>query len=191
MSPWVVFFLGIFAFPLVFAVWMSFYDYFFSAPGAVVDRPFVGLDNYANALTDPQVHESFGNVIVFLVINVPLTVVLAIVLAIALNAAIPFRSFFRTAYFMPYVTASVATIAVWLWLFSGDGLVNQVLGPRPQTPRGSSTTPWRCRPSRSTSPGSSSVSMCCSTWPPSRTSRRSSTRRPRSTGPAGGASSAM
>ena len=30
---------------------------------------------------------------------------------------------------MPYVTASVATIAVWLWLFSSDGLVNRLLGP--------------------------------------------------------------
>ncbi len=59
----------------------------------------------------------------------PLTVVLAIALAIALNAAIPFRAFFRTAYYVPYVTASVATIAVWRWLFSSDGLVNNLLGP--------------------------------------------------------------
>ena len=129
VSPWVVFFVGIFAFPLCFAVWMSFYDYFFAAPGAAVDRPFVGFDNYTAALTDERVLQSFRNVIVFLVINVPLTVGLAIGLAIALNAAIPFRAFFRTAYFVPYVTASVATIAVWLWLFSSDGLVNRLLGP--------------------------------------------------------------
>ena len=50
-------------------------------------------------------------------------------MAIALNAAIPFRAFFRTAYYVPYVTASVAVIAVWRWLFSSDGLVNNVLGP--------------------------------------------------------------
>ena len=129
MSPWAVFFVGIYAFPLCFAVWMSFYEYFFAAPGADVDRPFVGFDNYTAALTDDQVIESFGNVIVFLVINVPLTVVVAIGLAVALNAAIPFRTFFRTAYFVPYVTASVATIAVWLWLFSSNGLVNKLLGP--------------------------------------------------------------
>jgi multiple sugar transport system permease protein len=129
VSPWVVFFVGIFAFPLCFAVWMSFYDYFFAAPGATVDRPFVGFGNYTAALTDDRVIESFRNIVVFLVINVPLTVVGAIGLAIALNAAIPFRSFFRTAFFVPYVTASVATIAVWLWLFSSDGLVTELLGP--------------------------------------------------------------
>jgi multiple sugar transport system permease protein len=129
VSPWVVFFVGIFAYPLGFAVWMSFYDYFFAAPGADVDRPFVGFDNYTDALGDEDVRQSFRNIIVFLVINVPLTVVLAVTLAVALNAAIPFRSFFRTAYYLPYVTASVATIGVWLWLFSGNGLVNTLLGP--------------------------------------------------------------
>jgi multiple sugar transport system permease protein len=129
VSPWVLFFVGIFAYPLVFAVWMSFYDYFFSAPGATVERPFVGFDNYRAALTDEDVRQSFRNIVVFLVINVPLTVILAIALAMALNAVIPFRAFFRTAFFLPYVTASVALIAVWRWLFSSDGLVNTVLGP--------------------------------------------------------------
>ncbi|MGH9246437.1 MAG: carbohydrate ABC transporter permease [Acidimicrobiales bacterium] len=136
VSPWMAFFVGIFAYPLGFAVWMSFYDYFFAAPGAEVDRPFVGLDNYITALTDERVLESFRNIVVFLVINVPLTVVLAITLATALNAAIPFRAFFRTAYYLPYITASVATIGLWLWLFSGDGLVNRVLGPLAPDP------PW-------------------------------------------------
>ncbi len=129
VSPWTLFFFGIYAFPLGFAVWMSFYDYFFAAPGADVDRPFVGFDNYTDALGDEDVRQAFRNIVVFLVINVPLTVVLAIGLAVALNAAIPFRSFFRTAYYLPWVTASVATIMVWLWLWSGDGLVNTILGP--------------------------------------------------------------
>jgi multiple sugar transport system permease protein len=129
VSPWALFFVGIFAYPLAFAIWMSFYDYFFAAPGADVDRPFIGFDNYTDALGDEDVRQSFRHIVVFLVINVPLTVVLAIGLAVALNAAIPFRSFFRTSYFLPYVTASVATIMVWLWLFSGDGLVNTILGP--------------------------------------------------------------
>ena len=74
VSPWVLFFVGIFAYPLGFAIWMSFYDYFFAAPGADVDRPFIGLDNYTDALGDEDVRQSFRNIVVFLVINVPLTV---------------------------------------------------------------------------------------------------------------------
>jgi multiple sugar transport system permease protein len=129
VSPWMVFFVGIFAYPLGFAIWMSFYDYFFAAPGAAVERPFVGFGNYTDALGNERVREAFKNIVVFLVINVPLTVILAIALAMALNATIPFRSFFRTAFYLPYVTASVATIGVWLWLFSGNGLLSKILGP--------------------------------------------------------------
>ena len=71
---------------------------------------------------------SFLNIAVFLVINVPLTVVLSLGLAAALNAAIPFRTFFRVSFYVPYVTASVAVVGVWLFLFNADGLVNSVLG---------------------------------------------------------------
>ena len=46
-APYAVFLAAIFAYPLVLAVWISFHDYFFAAPGAEVDRPFVGLENYA------------------------------------------------------------------------------------------------------------------------------------------------
>jgi multiple sugar transport system permease protein len=125
----VAFLLAIFAYPLGFAVYISFHDYFFAAPGAVVERPFVGLQNFTDALTDPVFRRAMLNVVIFLIINVPLTVAVGLVLATALNAAIPFRTFFRGSYFIPYVTASVAVIGVWLWLFNSDGLVNNLLGP--------------------------------------------------------------
>jgi multiple sugar transport system permease protein len=56
-------------------------------------------------------------------------VALALLLATALNGAIRGRTFLRVSYYVPYVTASVAVVAVWLFLFSNNGLVNQVLGP--------------------------------------------------------------
>ena len=94
-----------------------------------MERPFVGLENYSAVLSDPQVRRSFLNVAEFLIINVPLTVLLSLVLATALNGAIRGRTFLRVAYYVPYVTASVALVAVWLFLFSQNGMVNQVLGP--------------------------------------------------------------
>ncbi|HEU4999887.1 MAG TPA: sugar ABC transporter permease [Lapillicoccus sp.] len=129
VAPYAIFLAAVFAYPLGLAVWISFHDYFFTAPGASVDRPFVDFDNYATVLGDADVRQSFVNVAIFLVINVPLTVVLALLLAAALNTAIRGRTFFRVAYYVPYITASVAVVAVWLFLFSNDGLVNNVLGP--------------------------------------------------------------
>jgi multiple sugar transport system permease protein len=127
-APYAIFLAAVFAYPLGLAVWISFHDYFFTAPGASVPRPFVGLDNYTTVLGDADVRRSFVNVAIFLVINVPLTLVLALLLATALNAAVRGRTFFRVAYYVPYITASVAVVAVWLFLFSKGGLVNNLLG---------------------------------------------------------------
>lgn len=127
-APFVIYLVGIYAYPFFYAIYMSFFDYFFAAPGAEVERPFVGLANYAQALQDPLFHIAIRNVIIFLVINVPLTVAISMVLATALNGAIPFRSFFRAAYYVPYITASVAAVGIWIWLFSGFGLVVKLLG---------------------------------------------------------------
>ncbi|WP_329484721.1 sugar ABC transporter permease [Kribbella sp. NBC_01510] len=129
VTPYVVFLFAVFAYPLGFAVYMSFHDYFFAAPGAVVDRPFVGFENYVTVLTDPAVQRSFYNVLIFLVINVPLTVIFSLGLSTALNSAIRWRTFFRVSYYVPYVTASVAVVGVWLFLFNSNGLVNTILGP--------------------------------------------------------------
>jgi multiple sugar transport system permease protein len=129
VAPYALFLAAVFAYPFGLAVWISFHDYFFTAPGASVDRPFVGFDNYATVLGDEDVRQSFVNVGIFLIINVPLTVVLALLLAAALNAAIRGRTFFRVSYYVPYITASVAVVSVWLFLFSNDGLVNNLLGP--------------------------------------------------------------
>jgi multiple sugar transport system permease protein len=133
-APYVAFLAVVFAYPLGLAVYMSFHRYFFTAPGVQVARPFVGLDNYKAALSDPAVQRAFLNVVEFLVINVPLTVVLSLVLASALNSAVHARTFLRVSYYVPYVTASVAVVAVWLFLFSNDGLVNQLLGPLAPNP---------------------------------------------------------
>ena len=133
-APYALFLALIFAYPLGLAVWISFHDYFFAAPGAQVDRPFVGLENYRAVLSDPDVQRAFFNVAVFLVINVPLTVVLSLVLATGLNAVTRASTFLRVSYYVPYVTASVALVGVWLFLFSSGGLVNEVLGPLAPSP---------------------------------------------------------
>ena len=128
-APYLIFVLAIFAFPVLYSVWISFHDFFFAAPGAKVSRPWVGFDNYVTALSDPAVIRSFGNVGIFLIINVPLTVVLALLLATGLNRITHARTFLRVSYYIPYVTASIAVVAVWSFLFNGAGIVNHLLGP--------------------------------------------------------------
>lgn len=127
--PYVIFVLVIYAYPLCFAIYMAFHDYFFTAPGVDVKKPFVGFENFITVFSNPEVLQSFRNILVFLVINVPLTVVLSLILANALNAGIRWASAFRIAFYLPYITASVSLVGVWMLLFSQHGLVNAILGP--------------------------------------------------------------
>ncbi|MDI5972762.1 sugar ABC transporter permease [Streptomyces sp. SL13] len=142
VTPYVVFLLVVFAYPLLYNLWISFHRFYFTAPGAHVPSPWVGFANYRDVFADPVVRKSFVNIGIFLVINVPLTVVLALVLAAALNAKLPFRGFFRAAFYLPYVTASVALVAVWSFLFGSDGLVDKVLGPLAPDPSWLVNSTW-------------------------------------------------
>lgn len=127
-APYAAFVVVVFLVPFGFGVWMSFHDFYFTAPGVEVPHPFVGLENFFEVLGDPVVRQAFLNLLVFLVINVPLTVVLGLLLSSALDAAVHWKGFFRVSYYIPYVTASVATISVWIFLFNGNGVVNSLLG---------------------------------------------------------------
>ncbi len=127
-SPYAAFVLVIFIVPFGYGIWMSFHDFYFTAPGVEVPHPFVGLENYVTIFEDPAVRQAFLNLGIFLVINVPLTVGFGLLLASGLDAVVHWKGFFRVAYYIPYVTASVATIAVWIFLFSGNGVVNTLLG---------------------------------------------------------------
>lgn len=133
-APYVIYVLAVLAFPLGYAVYISFHDFFFTAPRVKVDRPFVGFDNYITVLSDPAVQRSFLNIGVFMIINVPLTVGLSLLLANALNRVTRLKTFFRLSYYVPYVTASVAVVGVWLFLFQQNGLLNTVLGPLAPAP---------------------------------------------------------
>ena len=127
-APYTAFVVVVFLIPFGFGVWMAFHDFYFTAPGVEVPHPFVGLENFQTVIGDPAVRQAFLNLLIFLVINVPLTVVLGLLLSSALDAVVHWKGFFRVSYYIPYVTASVATISVWIFLFNGNGVVNSLLG---------------------------------------------------------------
>ena len=53
--------------------------------------------------------------------------VISLLLAVALNQKIKGLAFFRTAYYIPVVAASVAVSAIWVWLLSDFGIINTFL----------------------------------------------------------------
>ena len=94
---------------------------------------FVGLDNYANLLFDPVRYPEFwpslGVTLQYILMSVPLGIAIALGVSAMLNANVKGEGFFKTAYFIPNVTAVVAVAAMWIFMLDPQfGLINDVLG---------------------------------------------------------------
>ena len=126
--------LGVFlVIPVIMALWVSFSDWGGRGSPFSSGVHFVGLKNYSTILSGGGLAESdFGtalkNNVWYVIFVVPLQTALSLVLALLVNRALlRGRGFFRTAYYFPSVTSSVAITVLWLFLFSTTGTVNQVL----------------------------------------------------------------
>ena len=84
-----------------------------------------GFDNFVYLWNDPDFHLAVRNTLVFVIGVVPITVVLSLIIALLLNQVKIISGFFRTVYFLPFVTSTVAIAMVWNWMFHGNyGLIN-------------------------------------------------------------------
>jgi ABC-type sugar transport system permease subunit len=89
---------------------------------------FVGLDNFREMLGDAVFRKSISNTVVYTFFTVPFGMGLGLLLALALHTGLRARGLFRTAVFLPQVTATVAIALVWLWIYNpGNGLFNTLL----------------------------------------------------------------
>jgi multiple sugar transport system permease protein len=89
---------------------------------------WAGLDNFVAIFRDPLWWKAIGNTVVYTFFTVPVAMAVAVVIAVLLNTKLRARAWYRTAVFMPHITATVAIALVWMWMFEPNiGLFNWVL----------------------------------------------------------------
>ncbi|MFT4030452.1 MAG: sugar ABC transporter permease [Protaetiibacter sp.] len=118
--------------PILLALWVSFSDW--NGLGSPLgNSEFVGGANYAKVLVDSGLAQrDFGtairNNLYYVVLVVPLQTALALFLAVQVNRRmLRGKGFFRTAFYFPSVTSSVAITTIFIFLFTASGAVNAVL----------------------------------------------------------------
>jgi len=133
VSPTVLI-LGIFLFlPIVMALWVSVSDWSGRQSPFSSGVNFVGARNYADVLGGQGlVGRDFGlairNNLYYVLLVVPLQTMLSLFLAVMVTRkGLKATGFFRTAFYFPSVTSSVAITVLWLFLFNPAGPINQVL----------------------------------------------------------------
>ncbi len=78
---------------------------------------FAGFDNYKKIFTEPLFFKILVNTIVFAVSTSVFGVIIPLVLACILNSKIRGSEFFKTAYFLPFITPMIVIGIVWQWIF--------------------------------------------------------------------------
>jgi raffinose/stachyose/melibiose transport system permease protein len=110
--------------PMLTTVQYSFYDW-----DGITPSTWVGLANYERVLSDPQLLSSIWHAF-FLIIFFTVLPVIGGLLVAALLQEIKLRGLAttaRTALFLPQIIPGAAAAIAWVWMFSGNGAVNQLL----------------------------------------------------------------
>jgi multiple sugar transport system permease protein len=120
MAIFLTFFIG----AMGFDFWISFNHW------AILDTPrWVGSANYNYIFhTDPVFWTAIKNTVTYAVVVVPVQTVIAFLLALIVNQNIRGKTFFRTTFYFPSVTSSVAISLIFIFIFNNFGLLNTILG---------------------------------------------------------------
>lgn len=89
---------------------------------------FVGISNYTELFRESLFYKILLNTVVFALSTSVLGVIIPLILAAILNSKIRGSEFYKSAYFLPFITPMVVVGIVWAWIFDPNiGLLNQVL----------------------------------------------------------------
>lgn len=116
-------------FPLLWSLYLSFHRYRASMP----NRPakFIGVQNYAKLLSDPEVWGYFRTTAYFVVVAVVAQFLIGFGLALLLNREFRYKGFITTLILLPMMLSPVVVGLFWRFLFASDssGLINYFLTP--------------------------------------------------------------
>ena len=89
---------------------------------------WVGLDNYVTMVRDREFWDSLKATFYYTIGSLPLGIIPALILALALNQKLRGLAFYRTVYFVPVVSSTVAVALLWRWMYNPNfGMLNYLL----------------------------------------------------------------
>lgn len=116
VAPAVILIVLLHIYPIVRGAWLSLYDYTLLYPR----RPFIGLGNYREILSDPKFFSIFLNTLFFAFMANGASIVLGLGVATLLNRRSKGVGILRSITLIPWVTPPVVIAYVWVWIYSGS-----------------------------------------------------------------------
>jgi ABC-type sugar transport system permease subunit len=112
--------------PVLATLWESLHRHDLHLPW--LGRPFVGLSNYWQALTDERFQAALAHTVAFTLVTVPLELAFGLALALGLDRLVHGRALARTAVVLPWALPTVVAALVWRFLFDGQSGIVSALG---------------------------------------------------------------
>ncbi len=112
-------------YPLVESIRISFLEF-----SILRDSTYIGLDNYAQMLTDTRLRIVYINTIIFTLFAVFFNAGVGLLLAVLLNRRLPtlMRNLYRSVFFFPVLVAHTYIAVIWRFLYQQDtGVINYYL----------------------------------------------------------------
>ena len=113
-----------------FTIYPVFASFFYSLNEWTIQNPmkFIGLNNYIALLSDTTFRKVLGNTFYYTAGVIPFQTALGLLIAVALNQKLRFTTVYRSVYFVPVVTSSIAVSMVWQWMYQPEwGVFNSLL----------------------------------------------------------------
>ena len=119
---------------IIYALYVSMHHFGLGEIARRKTPEFIGLGNYIEAMITPgsrrsEFWMSLATTLWLTVGSIPFQVLLSLGLAVLLFRKMRGVDFYRTSFFLPYVTATIALAQVWVVVFSRSevGIVNNIL----------------------------------------------------------------
>lgn len=123
LAPGLVLFTAFVLVPIGVAAYYSLYSW--NGFGPLTD--FIGLDNYADALSGDVFQGAIGHNLIIVALTIIVQLPLSISLALLLNRRLRGRAFLRMVVFAPYVLSEAVTAVIWLLILQPGGFMDEVL----------------------------------------------------------------
>jgi len=132
-APAVIVMLVVTAYPILYAIYLSFFRADLRTPDA---NEFIWFENYVTVLSSPIWWQAFGVTMLITVVGVTFELALGMLLAIVMHRTIVGRGLVRTSALVPYAIVTVVAAFSWRFAFTqpmgwlvGDGAPLTERGP--------------------------------------------------------------
>ena len=127
LTPMILWWVVACGYPLVYGIFLGFFEMY----DVTQDPVFIGLANFKNFFTDVSYLKELWNTVWIGFASTILINIAGLLVAVALNSVKKLKGFYRSVWYIPAVTSSVAITQIFGIIFDPvTGIVNQILTSR-------------------------------------------------------------